>query len=98
MTKKRGKITSTELAKICGVSQGTVDRALNDRSGISPKTKERILKAADEYGYIKNMHASGLVRGRSMLLGLVVFDLKNEFFSQLATAVEAEARQRAIRC
>ena len=87
------RITSLELAALCGVSQGTVDRALNNRPGISEKTRHRILQAAEENGYVKDMRASSLVSGKSGLLGLVLFDLRNEFFAQLATAAEARARE-----
>lgn len=93
MKTKTGTVTSVQLAELCGVSQGTVDRALNDRPGISPKTKERILKAAEEHGYIKNMNASFLSSGKAKLLGLVVFNFNNEFFAQLAAAVEKRARE-----
>ena len=48
---KRLKIITNELAEICGVSQGTVDRALNNRDGINVNTKEHILRIAKEYGY-----------------------------------------------
>ena len=44
-------ISSTGLAKICGVSQGTVDRALHDRPGIGEKTRARILAAVRKHGY-----------------------------------------------
>ena len=46
------KITTTQLARICGVSQGTVDRALHNRGDIRPETRERILEVAREYEYI----------------------------------------------
>ena len=86
-------ITSDELARLCGVSQGTVDRALNDRPGISEKTKRRILETAERYGFIKNMRASALVSGKSGILGLVVLSLNNEFFSALATSIEKSAEK-----
>ena len=86
-------ITTGQLARLCGVSQGTVDRALNHRPGISPKTKERVLRAAREYGYIPNIHARILSGGRSMLLGVVVFDLDNEYFSRLVMELEALCRE-----
>ncbi len=88
------RITSLELAALCGVSQGTVDRALNNRPGINAETRRRILETARAHGYVKDMRASGLVSGRSGLLGLVLFDLRNEFFAQLATAAEARAREQ----
>lgn len=87
------KITTTQLAQICKVSQGTVDRALNDRPGIKPETKERVLKAAKEYGYLPNVHARSLAGGRSMLLGIVVFDLYNEYFAKLIMEMEKACRE-----
>ncbi len=91
---KNKGISTTRLAKICGVSQGTVDRALNNRAGISPKTKEKILAAAREYGYRPNIHARSIAGGRSMLVGVVVFDLKNQYFSDILTATERELALR----
>ena len=43
---KNSRISTTRLAEICGVSQGTVDRALNGRKGIRNETREKILAAA----------------------------------------------------
>ena len=43
-------LTAGELAVLCGVSRGTVDRALHDKPGINPETKARILKLAAEHG------------------------------------------------
>lgn len=91
---KRNGVSTTQLAKICGVSQGTVDRALNGRKGISPKTKERILAAAQEYGYRPNIHARSIAGGRSTLIGVVVFDLNNQYFSDILTAIEKECTAR----
>lgn len=87
--KRFSSITTTQLARICGVSQGTVDRALHDRAGIDPKTKERILSAAREYEYIPRKNASG---GRSMLIGVVLYDLYNAFFSKLAMSLVEKAK------
>ena len=50
-------VTIREIANYCNVSEGTVDRALNNRTGISSKTKERILAAAKELDYKPNMLA-----------------------------------------
>ncbi len=84
------KITTTQLARICGVSQGTVDRALHDRGGISEETKERILKVAKEYDYRPNIQSRD--QTNSMLIGVVLFDLYNEFFSKLAMSLVNAAR------
>ena len=85
---KNTRISTTKIAEICGVSQGTVDRALNNRKGISPKTKERVLKVAKEYGYRLNIHASSIAGGKSQIIGVVVFDLNNPYFSDVLMNVE----------
>jgi len=86
-------ISTTQLAKICGVSQGTVDRALNNRPGISQATKEKILEAAKAYNYRPNMHARSMAGGKTMLIGIVLFDTQNPYFSDLINAVEKECRK-----
>ncbi|TDQ37438.1 LacI family DNA-binding transcriptional regulator [Aureibacillus halotolerans] len=86
-------ITIKELAKLCNVSPGTVDRALNNRYGISGKTKERILKVAKEHHYRPDARAQSLVRGKTMTLGIVLFDLYNRSFAQMMNAIEKEARK-----
>lgn len=89
--KRFSKITTTQLARICGVSQGTVDRALHNRPGINPKTRERILEIAREYDYIPNVQNSD--QANSMLIGVVLFDLYNEFFSKIAMSLVNAAKK-----
>ncbi|MEN3186764.1 MAG: LacI family DNA-binding transcriptional regulator [Atribacterota bacterium] len=88
------KITTRVLAELCGVSRGTIDRALHNRKGVNPETRARILKVAQEVGYKPNLVARSLVKGRTMTLGMVVFDLHNRFFAQIVNAAEEEARKR----
>ena len=90
--KRFSRITTTQLARICGVSQGTVDRALHDRGGISPKTREKILAVAKEYDYVPSIKTKS-EQGRSMLIGVVLYDLYNEFFSKLAMSLVNEAKR-----
>lgn len=85
-------ITSKEIAAICGVSRGTVDRALNGKPGIKPATKATILRTAAEYGYSPDYIGRSLVKGRTFSLGVIVFDLKNPYFSQLLNAIAMQAR------
>ncbi len=79
-------MTTTQIARICGVSQGTVDRALHNRPGINPKTRERILTVAREYAYVPSVSGSR-PSGKSMLIGVVLYDLYNGFFSKLAMSL-----------
>ncbi len=85
---KRNAISTTKIAEICGVSQGTVDRALNNRKGISSITKQKILSVAKEYGYRPNIHARCIAGGKSQIIGVVIFDLNNQYFSDLLTEIE----------
>jgi LacI family transcriptional regulator len=87
-------LTIKEIADICGVSHGTVDRALNNRSGINVMTKNKILKVAKEYKYQPDFLASSLAKGRTKTIGLVLFDLYNRCFSQLTNAIETESRRQ----
>lgn len=87
------QITLKEIAKLCGVSRGTVDRAINDRPGISPLVKEKIMKAIEETGYQPDPIAQSLVRGKTMSLGFVCFDLHNNFIAELVDTIEATARK-----
>jgi LacI family transcriptional regulator len=86
-------ITIKQIAELCGVSPGTVDRALNNRTGISEKTKQRILEVARAHRYVPDHRARSLARGRTMTIGVVLFDLYNRSFAQLTNAIERRARE-----
>jgi LacI family transcriptional regulator len=87
------KITTKQIASICGVTIGTVNRALYDKPGIKPATKEKILKVAKELGYRPHLLARSLQRGHTMTIGIGVFDLDNQFFSQMVSAIETRAEE-----
>ncbi len=84
---KHLKITTAELAAICGVSQGTVDRALNGRHDIKAETKQHILRVAREYGYREHIDMPAPDRTAGQI-GIVIFNLNNEYFSKLITEIE----------
>ena len=82
-------ITTKDLANICHVSRGTVDRALNDKPGISDKTAQMIREKAAELGYIPHLVGSSLARGKTDSIGIIVFDLRNEHFVELVHNIES---------
>ena len=84
---KSNKISTAQLARMCNVSQGTVDRALHNRPGVSEKTKEHILSVAKEYGYRPNKCDA------NKLVGIIVFDLYNSYFAELIVELETEFRK-----
>ncbi len=81
------RISTAALAKICGVSQGTVDRALNGRAGISEKTKQKIIDTAIQYGYRPLPENAS-----SKQIGVIVFNLNNEYLTDLVTEIEFALR------
>ena len=83
--------TIKDIAKKCGVSEGTVDRALNNREGIKKETKEFILKVAEELNYKPNHLASCLAKGSSKTIGVVCAGIMNPFFSSFVEAIERMA-------
>ncbi|RMD74269.1 MAG: LacI family transcriptional regulator, partial [Lentisphaerae bacterium] len=93
MTSKKSVISIHKIAELAGVSPGTVSRAFNDRSDISARTKQRILKLAQQYGYQPNRNARQLVKGSTETLGIVVPDLRNPFLAELAAMLEIAARE-----
>ena len=83
---KHLKVTTSEIARICNVSQGTVDRALNNRPDIKAETKQKILEVAKKYGYRDYVSTyPDKILGQ---IGIIVFNLNNEYFSRLITEVE----------
>lgn len=86
-------VTTNDIARICQVSRTTVIRALNDQGRISEKTKARILQTAKDLGYRPDLLARGLVKGRTMYIGVVVFDVKNQYFAQMLSAIESRAQE-----
>lgn len=89
-------LTIKDIARLCGVSIGTVDRALNGRAGVNPETKTKILRLADEYGYRPDLRARSLVTGKTKTVGVVVFNLRNYFFSQLVTSIDHVLHDRGF--
>lgn len=85
-------ITIIELAEALGLSKSTVSRAFRDSSDISPKTKERILKRAEELGFSPNMYASNLRGNKSHTIAIIIPEFGNKFFSQAIKGIELIAR------
>ncbi|MGK5636782.1 LacI family DNA-binding transcriptional regulator [Streptomyces sp. URMC 126] len=84
--------TIKDVADRAGVSVATVSRVLNGRSPVAA-TRDRVLAAVAELGYRPNVVARALRTARTRTLGLVISDLRNPFFTELADAVEQEARR-----
>ena len=83
--------TIKDVAALAGVSLGTASRVLSGSSATSPDSRARVQAAAAELAYVANGPARSLRRSRTDVLGLLVSDIRNPFFSELAHAAEREA-------
>ena len=79
-----------DIAEIAGVSVATVSRVLNKKGKYSATTEKRVLAVVNSCGYISNMSAKSLREARSHTVGLIVPNVTNAFFSQLAYSIETE--------
>jgi LacI family transcriptional regulator len=82
------------VALRAGVSVGTVSNVLNRPGQVSPPTRDRVEAAMRELGFVRNSSAGALRAGRSTALGLVVLDIGNPFFTDIARGVEQAAAER----
>ncbi len=86
-----------DVAQMAGVSLKTVSRVINAEAGVTSATAERVTAAIAELGFERNDLAASLRHGRSShTLGLVIEDVANPFYSAVAQAVEAVARDRGF--
>jgi DNA-binding LacI/PurR family transcriptional regulator len=81
------RATILDVAAAAGVSRQTVTRAMNDMSGISQATRERVQELARELGYTPSRFAKGLVQGARISVGLAIPDLTNPYFPAFASSV-----------
>ncbi len=89
------KITIKEIARLCSVSTATVSKVLNGKDErISTKTRGKILKIAKEKNYIPNRIASSLVTKKTKTLGLIIPNIANPFFPEIARGAEDYAHEK----
>jgi LacI family transcriptional regulator len=80
-----------DVANHASVAVGTVSNVLNYPDRVSVRTKERVLRAIDELGFIRNDAARQLRAGQSRTIGLIVLDVGNPFFTSVVRAAEDAA-------
>lgn len=84
------KIKLEDVAKEAGVSPTTVSRVLNNRGSLSEKTKNKVYEAMDTLGYYPNEIARSLFGKKTRTIGLLLPNLSDPFFGELATKLENE--------
>ena len=85
-----------EVAAHAGVSVGTVSNVLNRPDIVAEPTRSRVRAAIEQLGFIRNESARQLRAGRSRTIGLVVLNVANPFFTDVARGVEDEASESGL--
>ena len=77
-----------DVARVAQVSKSTVSRVMNSPELVSPETVERVRKAMQELGFSPNRLAQGLRKGRAKVLGVLVPDITNPFYTSVVRGIE----------
>jgi len=85
-----------DVAEAAGVSVGTVSNVLNRPERVAPATVDRVRQVIERLGFVRNDAARQLRAGRSQALGLVVLDLRNPFFTDVARGAEDRAAEHGL--
>ena len=79
-----------EIAKKAGVSQTTVSRVISGNTSVSPEIKANVMEWVRKLDYQPNIIAQGLVGNKTLLIGVIITDISNPFFSDIIKSIENE--------
>lgn len=85
--------TINDIAKKLNISSSTVSRALSDHPDINKETKLKVKQLAEELNYIPNPIARSLKKNRTSVIGVIVPEIKHDFFSSAISGIEEVAYQ-----
>lgn len=89
-------VSIRDVAERAGVALGTVSNVLNRPHKVAEQTRQRVLDAIDELGFVRNDAARQLRAGLSRTLGLVMLDVGNPFFTEVSRGVEDRAAENGL--
>jgi LacI family transcriptional regulator len=95
-TGKIAEVTIKDIARRANVSYATVSRALNNKPGVRETTRRRVLGLAEQMSYTPNAIARGLVMKQTRTLGLILPDITNPFYPEVARGIEEGAAQKGF--
>jgi LacI family transcriptional regulator len=98
MAERGGAVRLVDVAERAGVSLATVSRSLTGASGVSPGLAERVRGVAESMGYVANLQARSLAGGTESSIGLIVTDIADPYFAEIASGLIASAagQQRMV--
>jgi LacI family transcriptional regulator len=85
-----------DVARLAGVSAGTVSNVLNRPELVRPEMRAKVQRAIAELGFVRNESARHLRGGHSRTIAYVIFDLSNPFFTDVAEGAEEAAREAGM--
>lgn len=88
-------ITMKDVAKLAGVSVGTVSRVINQEQGIKEITLKKVQQAIDELGYIPDVYARGMKTSKTDTIALIIPTIWHPFFSEFAFYVETALSEKS---
>lgn len=89
----RDRASIKDVARVAGVSVGTVSNVLNRPDFVSEATRQRVVDAMTELGFVRNATARQLRAGHSQTVGVVVLDLANPFYTGIVRGIEDRLAQ-----
>lgn len=81
-------VTISDIARMADVSKATVSRVLTGNAPVNPQTKERILSVMNQHGYVPNHYAQCLAGTPTRIIGVVVGELTNYFFTEVVKGID----------
>ncbi len=98
MPDKSNKLTIYDIAKIAGVTAGTVSRVINNKPGVSDEKREQIKALLKDYKYLPDVRARSLVKKETNVIGVVVRDVRLPQQAASVYAIEQQMLQRGYIC
>src|ERR1700691_6542965 len=89
-------ISIRDVAAHAGVSVGTVSNVMNRHDIVAASTRDRVNASIKALGFVRNESARQLRAGRSRMIGLIVLDVANPFFTDVARGVEDEVSKAGL--
>ena len=91
MAVRSGQVLLSDVATAAGVSLATASRALNGQTGVGAELAEKVRVVARNLGYVPNVHARQLAGGTTSVIGLIVHEIDDPFFTEIAGGIVRSA-------